>query len=220
MWRKIMDWCWYKDANTTHFFNYILMKATHKDINLFGVDLKKGQLIFGRHKASEETGLSHRSIRTAITRLKTTSEMTIKSTNRFSIITILNYDIYQSSKDINDHQNDHQNDKQTTSKRPANDHIQEHKNIRSKDMGFELFYSKYPKKKAKTQALKAFLKLSPNDELLQLILAAVEAHEKTEDWTKEDGKFIPHPATWLSQRRWEDEIKVKEKYDGLPRQNF
>ena len=58
-------------------------------------------------------------------------------TNKFSLITILNWDSYQSNEDANDHQNDQQIDQQATSKRPANDHIQEHKNkrtLRIKDM--------------------------------------------------------------------------------------
>ena len=83
------------------------------------------------------------------------------------------------------------------------------------------FWSEYPRKVAKPNALKAFLKLSPNDELLQLILKGVEIQSKTDQWQKDNGQFIPHPATWLNQRRWEDEIKkTNDPYSNLPNQKF
>lgn len=69
------------------------------------------------------------------------------------------------------------------------------------------FWNKYPKKISKKSALKAFLNISPNDDLLEKILRGVEAQSKTEAWQKEDGKFIPHPVTWLNQERWNDEVK-------------
>jgi len=45
------------------------------------------------------------------------------------------------------------------------------------------------------------------------MIAAVKDQAETEVWTKEGGKFIPHPATWINGRRWEDEIKVAKIYD-------
>lgn len=72
---------------------------------------------------------------------------------------------------------------------------------------FEDFYKAYPKKKAKQDALKAWKAFSPPPELFASILAALEAVKKTEDWTKDAGKYIPLPASWLRGRRWEDEIK-------------
>jgi len=71
---------------------------------------------------------------------------------------------------------------------------------------FDEFYSKYPKKQGKADAFKAFVKLSPNDELLGTILRAVEEWSKSEAWLKDDGKYIPLPATWLRGNRWEDVI--------------
>jgi len=70
---------------------------------------------------------------------------------------------------------------------------------------FESFYSLYPKKIAKSVALKRWLKLSPSPSLLQVILKDVECRKKSEQWQKDDGRFIPYPATYLNQQRWEDE---------------
>ena|SRR3990167_5689258 len=72
---------------------------------------------------------------------------------------------------------------------------------------FEKFYSKYPRKEAKADALKAFLKISPNTELLETILRAVEIQSKSTQWQKDGGQFIPLPASWLRSARWEDETK-------------
>lgn len=70
---------------------------------------------------------------------------------------------------------------------------------------FEQFWSAYPKKVGKGDARKKFLKLKPNQKLFDQILSAVEAAKKTEQWTKNNGQFVPNPATWLNQSRWEDD---------------
>jgi len=74
--------------------------------------------------------------------------------------------------------------------------------------GFDQFWSSYPRKVGKTAALKAWKRLKPNLELLQIILGAVDAQARSLGWTKDGGQFIPYPATWLNGRRWDDEITV------------
>ena len=71
--------------------------------------------------------------------------------------------------------------------------------------GFEEFWQMYPRKVAKANAQKAFEKLSPNPELLAEMLSALERQKQSDAWQQENGKYIPHPATWLNGRRWEDE---------------
>jgi hypothetical protein len=72
--------------------------------------------------------------------------------------------------------------------------------------GFVEFWSAYPKHADKADARKAWVKLSPGDALRLEILRAVESQRRSEQWTREGGRFIPHPATWLGGRRWEDEL--------------
>jgi hypothetical protein len=72
---------------------------------------------------------------------------------------------------------------------------------------FSLFWDKYPRKVAKAAAEKAFNKLKPNEELLNTILARLEVLKKSDGWVKDNGQFIPYPATFLNGRRWEDEIE-------------
>lgn len=70
---------------------------------------------------------------------------------------------------------------------------------------FASFYQAYPRKTAKADAAKAFAKIDPDETLLARMLAAIAVKRKSDDWTRENGRFIPYPATWLNQRRWEDE---------------
>lgn len=71
--------------------------------------------------------------------------------------------------------------------------------------GFEAFWAAYPRKTAKPDAVKAFARLKPGEPVLQAMLAALARQAASEQWTKDGGQFIPHPATWLNKRRWEDE---------------
>ena len=73
------------------------------------------------------------------------------------------------------------------------------------DYSFEAFWKAYPKKSAKTNALKAWSKIKPDENLLNNILSAVEAQSHSEQWLKDEGRYIPYPATWLNGKRWEDE---------------
>jgi len=74
--------------------------------------------------------------------------------------------------------------------------------------GFLKFWETYPKKKNRGHAEKAWQKIKPNDELLEVMLSAIEKLKLSNDWIKNDGQFIPYPASWLNAKGWEDEIKV------------
>jgi hypothetical protein len=71
--------------------------------------------------------------------------------------------------------------------------------------GFEVLWVAFPRKTAKPKAAKAFARLKPDDAMLATMLAALAVQKRSEQWTKDGGQFIPHPATWLNERRWEDE---------------
>lgn len=70
---------------------------------------------------------------------------------------------------------------------------------------FNKFWSAYPRKQGKAKAAQAFAKLKPDESLLGEILAALDWQKQSASWTKENGQFIPLPATYLNGRRWEDE---------------
>lgn len=70
---------------------------------------------------------------------------------------------------------------------------------------FAQFWEIYPKRKDKQQAIKAFVKLNPSLELFTQMLDALEWQTKQPEWRKDNGQYIPLPASWLNGRRWEDE---------------
>lgn len=80
---------------------------------------------------------------------------------------------------------------------------------------FDEFWTVYPRRVGKADAIKAWKKLKPDRLLLDTMIAAINKQQKTEQWQTE--KFIPYPASWLNGRRWEDEIpnqKGVKKNDG------
>ena len=111
--RGLLDWEWYTDINTTRLFIHMLLKANWKDGNFKGTTIPRGSFVSSIGKLSGETGLTDREIRTAISHLKKTGEVTSKTTNKFSVFTVVKYDLYQTT--------DKQNDKQPTDKRQTND---------------------------------------------------------------------------------------------------
>ncbi len=221
-----------KDAETFAIWSYLLLKATHKPYkNYHGgelIELNPGQLITGRKKISSHFNMSESKVQRVLKKLENEQliEQQTKSTNR--LITILNWCNYQN----NEHQSEQRmNNERTTNEQRVNT-IQEHKNIRTKEhknkdikymrknsanVGvysekFISFWEVYPKKKAKASAYKIFKKLKVDDELLNQMLTAIEQFKNSKDWKKDSGQYIPYPATWLNQRRWEDEI-IEDKSD-------
>jgi biotin operon repressor len=119
--RKLLEWEWYGDPNTLAVFIHLLLNATYRERNWRGLTLQPGDVVIGREQVARETGVSERAVRTAITRLKSTNTLTIKTTSHGSIASIVNWPTYQPFIDEIDQQNDQQNAHGATSKRPAND---------------------------------------------------------------------------------------------------
>ena len=119
--RDITEWGWYKDSCTLRVFFHLLMKANWKDGEYMGHKIERGSLVTGRKQLALELGLSERNIRTAIDHLKTTNELTIKTTNKFSIITLCKYERWVGEEISTDQQSGQQSDQQQTSKRPTSD---------------------------------------------------------------------------------------------------
>lgn len=83
--------------------------------------------------------------------------------------------------------------------------IRESEPVDATDEAFNEFWSAYPKKVGKKEAQKAFAKVPKAD--WPKLVPAVEAQIKSKQWQKDNGQFIPHPATWLNQGRWEDSVE-------------
>ena len=88
---------------------------------------------------------------------------------------------------VNDNENDIVNDKYAQSA-----------------SGFDEFWTQYPRKVSKKDALKAWMKLKPKESTVQKILSGLAEWKQTEQWKKDGGSFIPYPSTFLRQERWKE----------------
>ena len=79
--RKMLDWEWYSDINVRALYTHMLLKANNTDKKWRGIVIEKGSFVTSRTTLSEETGLSEQQVRTSLKKLKSTSEITSKSTS-------------------------------------------------------------------------------------------------------------------------------------------
>ena len=82
--------------------------------------------------------------------------------------------------------------------------------------GFEAFWAAYPRHISRQNAIRAWNRLSPDAALQETMLAALEKQRDSEQWQKDGGQYIPHPATWLNGRRWEDELPARPEGQKTP----
>lgn len=80
---------------------------------------------------------------------------------------------------------------------------------------FDRFWAAYPRKASKGRAERAFATINPDEQLVGRMCAAIERAKTSDQWRKDGGKFVPHPATWLGAKGWEDEPeKPAQEDDG------
>ena len=113
-------------------------------------------------------------------------------------------------------------EKPTTGKPSTENPTLQNKNIQSKNRNtpysppkgddpdlarsFDLFWAKYPKKVKKQKARQLWAKLAPDAALSAVILDALDRQRRSDQWTRDGGRYVPDPTTWLNGRRWEDEL--------------
>lgn len=78
----------------------------------------------------------------------------------------------------------------------------------------DTFWPAYPRKVAKEAARKAAARLEREGVDLAEVMAGLEAARASEQWTRDGGRYVPHPATWLNGRRWEDEAIAADDGEG------
>lgn len=99
--RKLLLWEWYSHIPTKTLFIHCLLRANHEKSNWRGNEIKRGQFITSIKKLSEETGLSEKQVRTSLDNLISTNELGKQSSNLNTLISVLNYDIYQTKGNPN-----------------------------------------------------------------------------------------------------------------------
>lgn len=108
---------------------------------------------------------------------------------------IVNYTKYSQIRSAEERRESRAKHYQETKPREVNQETQQR---------FERFWSAYPRKVSKLLALKSWLKIAPDEALANTMVAALIEQKSSQQWLKDNGSFIPHPTTWLNQRRWEN----------------
>ena len=110
LFRNLLNWEWYKDANTMRVFIHILLKVQYEPSRYKGHKIGRGECVFGYQSCADDLKLTVQQVRTAIKHLKSTGEITVKTTNKFSIVRVEKWHLWQIQ--------DGKVTSKTTSKRP------------------------------------------------------------------------------------------------------
>lgn len=219
LYRSLLDWEWYSDVNTKTLFLHLLLTVNFEDRKWRGKLIKRGQRVCSRDQLAEETGLTQQSVRTALNKLKSTGEITNTASPQGTVITVVNYDKYQilTNSLTNDQPT---NNQQTTNDQPVNNKLNKinkliNLNSCASEPSFDDFWAAYPKKKSKGDALKAWNTLKPSSELFAIMMERLATAKTCKDWVKDNGQYIPYPATWIRARGWEDEDLQPVQEDKL-----
>ena len=105
--RKLLTWEWLDKPEMVSVFIYCLLRANHNGNEWRGMELKRGNFITSCDKMATTLGLSRQIVRTCLKRLENTHEINQKSTNKYTIITLNNYDTYQYLKNEDNQQKPH-----------------------------------------------------------------------------------------------------------------
>jgi len=91
----MLEWRWFSEPNVLSVFIFLLLHANHKEVNWRGIEIKAGQCITSVESISKKTKLSAQKVRTVLKKLQKSGEIFVKSTNKFTFVTIENWHIYQ-----------------------------------------------------------------------------------------------------------------------------
>lgn len=238
-WRK--RWCkgYHKDHLLWVMMDYFIDFANHcgrkKYIKGVGeVEIMRGQHLFGTLEIANFLGATRQQIRTRLELMKKVGFLTIETTNKYSIATICNYDKYQ-IKPPTDQPADQPmlNQQLTTPNKlntlntinntpptPPRGAVGSEKKSSPYTQEFNEFWDAYPKKVGKGAAWKAWEGKKKIRPALPEILVAVKKQSNSSQWQKDGGQYIPNPATWLNQARWDDEIDSSGRLKTAPRREI
>lgn len=179
--RKLKVWGWYKNSPVKDLFIHCLLSANFKDCQWEHQTINAGQFVTSRKHLAEELGFSEQVIRTAIKKLESTREITTKSTNKYTVITVVNWEDYQGDEKIST--NNATNEQPTTNQQLTNNQPQMKNNKNRKNI-------KNSEKRARAYPL-----LSQISDFIKANNLNVDAekffkHYSERDWLTADGKPI------------------------------
>lgn len=212
--RKLVAWGWYQDYVVKDVFLHLLLTANFKPTPWKDRILEEGQVVIGSQSLAAELGFSRQQVRTAIKKLKSTNEITIESTNKFSIITIVNWRDYQSSENFSTSKstnNQPTNNQQITNNQPQRKNV---KNIKNGKNGKKREGTRTPRGEFQNVLLS-------DSELSELKARYPKFYEgkieRLSRYLASTGKiYNDHYATlvdWLEEDTPKEQTKSKSSYD-------
>jgi len=191
------------------------------------VALERGQLTYSRSYLAEAWGWSEKRVRTYLGRLEKDGQIERQTGRLQTVITICNYDVYQTPSGEPGRQTDRQGGRQQAAFGPEEEQNNKGRKERSRSAkepeGFVDWYEAYPRKTARQNALRAFRKVVPAQISAEALLERTQ--QFAANWRgrpAEDLRYCPYPATWLNSGQFLDreqpdmEAKAAEPLVALP----
>jgi len=215
--RSFLDWEWYHDKNVKDVFLHLMLTVNYDKKRWQGIDIYPGQIVTSRKNLAAKLDYSEQQVRTILNKLKSTSEITIKSTNKYTIITLLNWDNYQM-----DTKNNQQNTNKTTNEQPTNNQqvttTKEVKKERKKELNisFSQFKEKYPLQKVGFGPVAKCEKKwnSLTDAKRKLALEACDPYRQLLE--QNPWQQSKQALAWINGELWTDYEAVEEKPEISP----
>ena len=193
----------------------LIMMANHKDSKvLFNgevVEVKRGSLVTSQLKLMERWGWGKTRLRTFLGQLKTELMIELKTNQKQTTITIVNYGVYQLPQTTDQPTAKPLTDQQPNTNNKYNN-INNNNNpptpLREGDgVSFEAFFSAYPKKTEKSKAEKIFKEKNFNQRQFDWVMRVLEEDKRSDQWKRENGRYIPKACNWLENNMYDRELK-------------
>lgn len=216
-------------------FIHLLLSANHKDGYCYGFEVKRGQLLTSQAKIMERIDIKRGALRECLNKLVTSGEIIIVTTNKYSLITICNYDSYQGGTEscnqqtankppTNHHQTDIQAEQQAATNN-NNKNVKNNKNEKKQEEekesitlqkakeDFDVFRRAYPgtKRGLATEFDNFRRKHKDWREVIPLLLPAAKAYADVIKARGTPKEYIKHLQTWVNNRCWETDYQSENK---------
>ena len=228
LYRSILDSAVFQDAEILKVWIWLLCNVAFEqhDTICYGkvIHLKPGQIATGRKKIAQCTDLSENKVYRALTALKSLGNIEIKATNKYSIITVANWDKYQEENGKRTSSEQQTNSKTTTEEHQSNSKTTQHKNGKNgkKEKNiyicsfFQSVWDEYPKKLGKNKVTKAAMEqLEEAGE--DAVMAAVRRYVEKIKRDGTDEKYIMHGSTFFNGA-WRDYVVEDKPGEPMPQQ--
>lgn len=226
LYRKTIDSCLFSDEYLLQLWTYLLLSVNREQKKIIFNDneliILPGSGIFGLNqivtdikKISNQKTKKFKKFKTIYYRrlkvLEKLRKVELQPTNKFTIITITKWLEHQQNETQVKLQCNSGVTPVKTNKNQENQENQKKNNIYTPN--FLSFWKTYPKKEGKGAAFKAYQNIKEPKPTLQHIVESITEHQQKEQWQTK--QFIPFPATWINQRRWEDEVSEDDSIESM-----